>query len=660
MLIGRVTSGEIEALGLPSGVTVSTVDLDAEAVADTSGRRFPPQSDDGGSWPFVRSLRLLHYLQSLSLAQSIGSVELPSCGGLAFCLLQERGIEGAFSDAKIFLRIDGLTLMEHARRGTPVDQAALFCADMERMCFLECDGLIAESAPVADSVRNFLRISADSWKPVQLSPLSKAVDIGSISIGAHDPIICFADELSSVKVFLRAAVGLIGSNPHWNGDVRVIHKSHDGEDALHVVPSPLRERFSCLGGSDALENASSAIVVFADRWSARADLARQLQVMGFVCVVNGANPVFDLHQGWIREQTVLCYSDNVGDLHSVLQRALLWSSSKRVVSSWSGEYGPVALPAISSAPTLPDAIPKVSVIVPHYNLGKWLPETLASIRASSYPNVEIVVVDDASTDDFSLRVIDELCASGEPDLVVHRLPFNRGLAGARNYGLSIATGEYILTLDADDIISPGFIEKASAALTRSNVHHFIVPRAAYFEGGVPASGFFGIAIGRGIPLVGEAWLSGLHANRFSTATCLARREVLCRLGYDEQLRAYEDWDIFQRALQEGCRFLVTNDVAFLYRQRQDSMIHSPQMRKRHAHLVAEMGSRSTLQGRTICTSLQSIQAVVAPPGVDGDPIAGLLLSEITSSLAEAERLRSSRVLRFVNRFTWLTRHFRRH
>ncbi|MCY1557596.1 hypothetical protein D9M68_944570 [compost metagenome] len=74
------------------------------------------------------------------------------------------------------------------------------------------------------------------------------------------------------------------------------------------------------------------------------------------------------------------------------------------------------------------------------------------------------------------------------------------------------------------------------------------------------------------------------------------------------------------------------------------MIHAPQMRRRHAQLVAEMGARATLQGAQIAVGAQTLQVVAAPLETDGDPLHGLLLSEVRATLDEAARLRGSRIV----------------
>jgi peptidoglycan-N-acetylglucosamine deacetylase len=93
----------------------------------------------------------------------------------------------------------------------------------------------------------------------------------------------------------------------------------------------------------------------------------------------------------------------------------------------------------------------VSVLVPAYNEAKVIDKTIRSLLNSTYPNLEIVVIDDGSTDDTYACVVSEF--SGEPRLRVFRKE-NGGKAQALNYGIQKAAGEIIIALDADTVIMP--------------------------------------------------------------------------------------------------------------------------------------------------------------------------------------------------------------
>lgn len=107
----------------------------------------------------------------------------------------------------------------------------------------------------------------------------------------------------------------------------------------------------------------------------------------------------------------------------------------------------------------------LSVIVPFYNLGPFLEETLTSVLDSMYRPLEIIVVDDGSTDRDSLTVLERIENRGIKNLRVLHTE-NRGPASARNTGVLTARGEFIAFVDADDLVEPVFFQKAIDVLRR--------------------------------------------------------------------------------------------------------------------------------------------------------------------------------------------------
>ncbi len=100
--------------------------------------------------------------------------------------------------------------------------------------------------------------------------------------------------------------------------------------------------------------------------------------------------------------------------------------------------------------------PLVSVIIPVYNVEKYLARCVDSVLAQTYPNVEIILVDDGSPDS-SGAICDEYAALHENVQVVHKK--NGGLASARNAGMRVATGEYLFFIDSDDWIDPETLQE---------------------------------------------------------------------------------------------------------------------------------------------------------------------------------------------------------
>ena len=97
----------------------------------------------------------------------------------------------------------------------------------------------------------------------------------------------------------------------------------------------------------------------------------------------------------------------------------------------------------------------VSVIVPIYNVEKYLERSVRSILKQSYDNLEVILVDDGSPDNCG-NICDALAKEDKRIRVIHKE--NGGLSDARNAGLDIATGDYIVFVDSDDHISPDFID----------------------------------------------------------------------------------------------------------------------------------------------------------------------------------------------------------
>jgi len=104
-------------------------------------------------------------------------------------------------------------------------------------------------------------------------------------------------------------------------------------------------------------------------------------------------------------------------------------------------------------------MPLVSIIIPCYNQGRYLAESIGSVLASDFTELEIIVVDDGSTEPETRRILDML--EYPKTRLIRRA--NGGLAAARNSGIAEAQGRYILPLDADDRIGPEYLGQAVAA-----------------------------------------------------------------------------------------------------------------------------------------------------------------------------------------------------
>jgi glycosyltransferase involved in cell wall biosynthesis len=203
---------------------------------------------------------------------------------------------------------------------------------------------------------------------------------------------------------------------------------------------------------------------------------------------------------------------------------------------------------------------KVSIVIPCFNHGEFLPEAVASVTKITRDDIELIVVDDGSTDEGTVREVDKLVAQG---IKVIRQG-NNGPAGARNAAIRASQGEYILPLDADDRLRSGWIDSAIAILDSDAQVGVVYGDAQCF--GTRTDHW----------RVGPFDADKLLNWNFIHASALYRRSVWEQnSGYDLTiLRGLEDWDFWLGAMEHGWRFAYMPEVFFEYRQAGQSLTTS--------------------------------------------------------------------------------------
>ena len=119
--------------------------------------------------------------------------------------------------------------------------------------------------------------------------------------------------------------------------------------------------------------------------------------------------------------------------------------------------------------------PKVSVIIPAYNKFEFTIEAIESVLNQSYKNIEIIVVDDGSTDNTS--DIKEIFK----EKIIYKLKKNGGACSARNLGMKICTGDFIAHLDCDDIYTKDKIKNSINYLINNRAYGFIYTNVFFYE-----------------------------------------------------------------------------------------------------------------------------------------------------------------------------------
>lgn len=211
-------------------------------------------------------------------------------------------------------------------------------------------------------------------------------------------------------------------------------------------------------------------------------------------------------------------------------------------------------------------MPAVSVILPCYNAHAFLGETLDSVRAQSFRDLEIIVVDDGSTDPATRAFLDALPA----DIRVIRQE-NRGLPGARNTGFRAATGRYVLPLDCDDMIAPDMVARCVEAAERGGLDFAVCQMRLFGDE-------------QGVARKQLNPFEQLATNQLPYCMLIRRATWEALGGYDEAMRGgYEDWEFNIRLCTGGFRGEVIPEPLFHYRVRAAGMLRSLS-RRQHAQL----------------------------------------------------------------------------
>lgn len=201
--------------------------------------------------------------------------------------------------------------------------------------------------------------------------------------------------------------------------------------------------------------------------------------------------------------------------------------------------------------------PLVSVIIPTYNTARFLDEAVGSALASTYPNLEIIVVDDGSTDPEARRILKNF---RRPRTRLVRIPHG-GPAVARNHAIALAEGKYILPLDDDDKVHPAYIAKAVKVLEAEPKVGIVYCRVRFF--GARQDEW------RLAPYSLSAMLGD---NLIFTSAVFRKRDWERVGGYNpNMLYGMEDYDLWLSLLDRtGCEVRRINRVLFYYRVRDHS------------------------------------------------------------------------------------------
>lgn len=236
-------------------------------------------------------------------------------------------------------------------------------------------------------------------------------------------------------------------------------------------------------------------------------------------------------------------------------------------------------PVTSTGTDSSSPVPMTSVVIPAFNARRHLPDTIDSILAQRGVDIEIIVVDDCSTDDTAAQVT--AIARRDPRVRYLRTASNYGgPAGPRNEGIAAARSQWIALCDADDLWHPDKLRLQHAVAQRTGARLICTAIEDFADGTQPA------CVAHPAPADCDAfpvaYTAMLLKNRIATSSVLcAREDVLAVGGFDtaKSLVAVEDYDLWLRLLEKSSIIAVRIPVPLVAYRRMPSSLSSSKWRQ---------------------------------------------------------------------------------
>ncbi|GEL71623.1 glycosyltransferase [Myxococcus virescens] len=563
-----------------------------QGAADAHGI-YPPLSAFRDTRWHGESLEFMRYLKAREQeGLRFDVVEFIDFHGWAFCSLQEKRLGLAFAQTTLSVRLHSTSGILMPLEPNTLEVENLGRYEIERKALFDADVVVAHLPCIASINQRFYGFDEQWLRKVRVEFPPVVVDAAPVPappIPATQRNLVFITKIQPLKhpdVFVRAAVLLMRGWPEYAGKAVLACHSFDSSYLAEIkglVPTDLMDRFVFMKpGPDRDVLMRSGVVAITSRFESLNLTAYESSVAGGRLVLNAECAAFGDDSPFVDGVNCHKYDGTVDGLAATLRKALEAPGLEPVKWTVSTPYWETQAPVAAHAAST--RTPLVSVIILNQDRGRSLPEALRSVAASTYLEVEVIVVDDASTGGFDLQVLTRLeqSAATTQDLRVIRSPVRRGLSGARNLGLRAARGEYVLSLDSDGCLAPGFIQYAVAALEAQPAFSGVAPTSGRFHGAedLAERRFADFDV-----YLGDCPSLSLVADRVSSHAALLRKSLFEKHGYDEALLSHEDWGLFVRWVQGGHRFLVTNQAQVFTRRSERPPLTDAERRRFFQRLV---------------------------------------------------------------------------
>lgn len=214
--------------------------------------------------------------------------------------------------------------------------------------------------------------------------------------------------------------------------------------------------------------------------------------------------------------------------------------------------------------------PLISVIMPTLNGASFIVQAIDSLRTQDYAALQIIVVDDGSTDD-TMNIVKEVAVQ-EPRLLVQQ-GWHGSIAKARNQGLALATGNYVTFLDHDDICPPGKISRQVERLEACPHAAALFGRTLFFASDAEVAAL-------PLPTGGGSLVT------MCLSAALFRRDTFNEVGsLDPSFKIADDFDFILRMIEAGLHIEVEEEVATLHRRHPTQVTANADATRREMNLA---------------------------------------------------------------------------
>ena len=197
------------------------------------------------------------------------------------------------------------------------------------------------------------------------------------------------------------------------------------------------------------------------------------------------------------------------------------------------------------------SLPLVSIVIPFYNLGDTIEETLTSLTNQTFRNFEAIIINDGSPDKESVKKLKSIETAGYNAKFIYQE--NQGVAATRNNGIKLAKGKYIVCLDSDDVLEPTYLEKAVTVLETNPDAAIVTSYMTIF--GVMTEVFEHVAFD---PI-------GLYKNNMIITAAMFTKKAWETVGGYKSKIGYEDWEFWINLVEHGFWAKQITEPLFRYR-----------------------------------------------------------------------------------------------